>query len=344
MSSSAAAGRLSPAAVHDAGPPRGQSSRRGALSAGRAGRLGLRFVALGYLALLLLLPVGMIFYRTFEHGLGAVWSAASAPNAVHAFWLSVELVAIAVPLNTVFGIGIALLLVRGGRFRGKALLSLLIDLPFAISPIVVGLSLVLVYGRTGWFGDWLATHGIQVIFSVPGMVLATAFVSLPFVARETIPVLRELGTSSEQAAATLGATPWQTFRRVTLPAIRWGVVYGVVLTTARALGEFGAVSVVSGRIEGQTLSLPLYVQNRFENFDPTGAYTAAVLLALLAFATLLAMNLLTRRTRRSSAAAPPEPVDPAGAHSSAAPPAGETGVVSGPAGAGGPAGAPEAAA
>jgi sulfate transport system permease protein len=280
--------------------------------------LGLRFVALGYLALLLALPVGMIFYRTFEHGVGAVWSAASAPNAVHAFWLSIELVAIAVPLNTAFGIGIALLLVRGGRFRGRALLSLLIDLPFAISPIVVGLSLVLVYGKTGWFGNWLTAHGIQVIFSVPGMVLATAFVSLPFVARETIPVLRELGTSSEQAAATLGASPWQTFRRVTLPAIRWGVVYGVVLTTARALGEFGAVSVVSGRIEGQTQSLPLYVQDRFENLDPIGAYTAAVVLALLAFATLAAMNLLTRRSRRSSAAAPLHPENFAGAHELAA--------------------------
>jgi sulfate/thiosulfate transport system permease protein len=265
-----------------------------------ARRLGLRFVALGYLGLLLMLPVGMIFYRTFEHGLGAVWSAATAPNAVHAFWLSIELVAIVVPLNTVFGIGIALALARG-RFRGRALLGLVIDLPFAISPVVVGLSLVLVYGQTGWFGDWLAAHGIQVIFSVPGMVLATAFVSLPFVARETIPVLHELGTDSEQASATLGASEWQTFWRITLPGIRWGVVYGVVLTTARALGEFGAVSVVSGRIEGQTQQLPLYVQDRFENFDVTGAYTAAVVLALLAFATLIAMNLLARRAHSSSA-------------------------------------------
>jgi len=178
------------------------------------------------------------------------------------------------------------------------LLGLVIDLPFAISPIVVGLALVLVYGEAGWFGKTLTEDGFQVIFSVPGMVLATAFVSLPFVARETVPVLREIGTDAEQAAATLGANGWQTFWRVTLPAIRWGVVYGVVLTTARALGEFGAVSVVSGRIEGQTQQLPLYVQDRFENFDSTGAYTAAVVLALLALATLVAMNLLTRRTRR----------------------------------------------
>lgn len=263
---------------------------------GRTRRLGLRFLALGYLALLLLAPVAMVFYRTFEHGLTPVWNAVSTPNAVHAFWLSIELVAISVPLNTAFGIGVALLLERR-RFRGRALLSLLLDLPFAISPVVVGLALVLVYGQNGWFGGWLAEQGIQVIFSVPGMVLATAFVSLPFVARETMPVLRELGTDAEQAAATLGASAWQTFWRITLPAIRWAVVYGVVLTTARALGEFGAVSIVSGRLEGQTQTLPLYVQDRFENFDSTGAYAAAVVLALLALATLLVMNLLTRRTR-----------------------------------------------
>jgi sulfate/thiosulfate transport system permease protein len=261
-----------------------------------ARRIGLRVVALGYLALLLLAPVIMVFYRTFEHGLAPVWNAVSEPNAVHAFWLSIELVAIAVPLNTAFGIGAALLLERGS-FRGRALLGMLLDLPFAISPVVVGLALVLVYGQTGWFGGWLAEQGFQVIFSVPGMVLATAFVSLPFVARETMPVLRELGTDAEQAAATLGASAWQTFWRITLPAIRWGVVYGVVLTTARALGEFGAVSIVSGRLEGQTQTLPLYVQDRFENFDTTGAYAAAVVLALLALGTLLLMNLLTRRTR-----------------------------------------------
>jgi sulfate transport system permease protein len=298
-SSGQAAMTLSPGPTGHAGPhdsaPRVAGEGR---AAARARKLGVRTVALGYLALLLVAPVGMIFYRTFQHGLGPVMSAVSAPNAVHAFWLSIEIVAIAVPLNTVFGIGVALLLERG-RFRGKALLGMLIDLPFAISPVVVGLALVLVYGKSGWLGNWLAGHSIQVIFSVPGMVLATAIVSLPFVARETIPVLRELGVDSEQAAATLGATPWQTFWRITLPGIRWGAVYGVVLTTARALGEFGALSIVSGRIEGQTQTLPLYVQDRFENFDATGAYTAAVVLALLALGTLLAMNLLTRRTRGS---------------------------------------------
>jgi sulfate transport system permease protein len=290
--------------LSSAGPPAprpGTGDRAGAREGGRGTRLGLRVIALGYLAALLLAPVAMIFYRTLEHGLEPVWNAITQPNAIHAFWLSIELVAIAVPLNTAFGIGIALLLERG-TFRGRWLLGLVIDLPFAISPIVVGLALVLVYGEAGWFGNTLAEDGFKVIFSVPGMVLATAFVSLPFVARETVPVLREIGTDAEQAAATLGANGWQTFWRVTLPAIRWGVVYGVVLTTARALGEFGAVSVVSGRIEGQTQQLPLYVQDRFENFDTTGAYTAAVVLALLALATLVAMNLLTRRTRGRTAA------------------------------------------
>jgi sulfate transport system permease protein len=303
MSASPSAGAAGPALL-PVGPPlqqtRPSAGPASSARAGRARRLGARFIALGYLALLLLGPVAMIFYRTFEHGLGAVWSAATTPSAVHAFWLSLEIAAIAVPLNTVFGIGMALLLERG-RFRGKAALGLLIDLPFAISPVVVGLAIVLVYGKNGWFGGWLLEHGIQVIFSVPGMVLATAVVSLPFVVRETVPVLRELGVDAEQAAETLGASPWQTFLRVTLPGIRWGVVYGVVLTTARALGEFGAVSIVSGRIEGQTQTLPLYVQDRFENFDPTGAYTASVILALMALATLLAMNLLTRRTQRSTA-------------------------------------------
>jgi sulfate transport system permease protein len=267
------------------------------MSAERAlSRLGLRAIALGYLLVLLVLPVGMVFWRTFEHGLAPVWAAVTAPDAVRAFWLSLLLVAIAVPLNTLFGVGAAIAIVRQ-RFWGRRVLSTVIDVPFAVSPVVIGLALVLAYGHNGWFGTWLDSIGIQVIFSVPGMVMATVFVSLPFVAREVIPVLRELGTESEEAAATLGASTAQTFWRVTLPAIRWGIVYGVVLTSARALGEFGAVSVVSGRLAGKTQSLPLYVQDRFENFDATGAYTAAVVLALLAILILVAMNLLARSRR-----------------------------------------------
>jgi sulfate/thiosulfate transport system permease protein len=257
-------------------------------------RAGLRTIVLAYLAVLLLLPVAFVFYKTFEHGFGAAWHSVTTPDSRHAFWLTLQLVAITVPLNTLFGVVAAVAIVRR-RWRGRALFNALLDLPFAVSPVVVGLALLLVYGRTGWFGDWLAQNGWRVVFSFPGMLLATVFVSLPFVVRETIPVLREVGTEQEQAAATLGAGPLQTFWRVTLPAIRWGVAYGVVLTTARALGEFGAVSVVSGHIAGQTETLTLHVQDRFEAFDLTGAYAASLVLALLALVTLLSMNLLRRK-------------------------------------------------
>jgi sulfate transport system permease protein len=257
-------------------------------------RLSLRFAALAYLGAVLLVPVGVVLYKTFEPGLGAVFDSITTPAATHAFWLTVEVAAIAVPLNTIFGILTALVLVRS-KVRGKRVLEALIDLPFAVSPVVVGLALVLLYGRQGWFGPTLADAGIHIIFSVPGIVLATIFVCLPFVVREVAPVLREVGNEQEQAAATLGASSWQTFWRVTLPAIRWGVVYGVVLSTARAIGEFGAVSVVSGKISGQTDTLTLLVEKRFTNFDLAGAYAASALLALIALVTLLAMTLLNRR-------------------------------------------------
>jgi sulfate/thiosulfate transport system permease protein len=264
----------------------------------RRARIALRVVALAYLAALLLIPVAVVFYRTLEHGLGAVWESVTTPAAIHAFWLTVEIALIAVPLNTVLGVVTAMALVRG-RFRGKAVLQAVIDLPFAISPVVIGLALVLVYGRTGWFGGWLADHGVQVIFAVPGMVLATIFVCLPFVVREVEPVLREVGDEQEQAAATLGASRWQTFAHVTLPAIRYGIAYGVVLSTARAIGEFGAVSVVSGKIAGQTDTLTLLVENRFQNFDVAGAYAASALLALIALMTLLVMTGLRPRRDES---------------------------------------------
>jgi sulfate/thiosulfate transport system permease protein len=261
------------------------------------GRLALRSVALGYLALLLALPVGLVFLRAFEDGFGAFWDSVTTPEAMHAFWLTCVMVVVAVPLNTLFGVICAMVIVRQ-QFRGKSVLNALIDLPFAVSPVVVGLSLLLIYGRDGWIGDWLAENGVRVIFSVPGMILATIFVSLPFVVRETIPVLREIGTEQEQAATTLGASPLQTFFRVTLPSIRWGVAYGVVLTTARALGEFGAVSVVSGKLSGQTETLTLFVEQRFQRFDVAGAYAASVVLALLALVTLLSMNLLRPKEER----------------------------------------------
>ncbi|HEY3018830.1 MAG TPA: sulfate ABC transporter permease subunit CysW [Solirubrobacteraceae bacterium] len=274
-------------------PWRSQRPRRpapGTPAPARGTSLTLRFVALGYLAVLLLVPVGLVFWRTFEHGVAPVWDSVTTPAAIHAFWLTVEVAAIAVPLNAIFGVVAALALVRG-RFPGKWLLDALVDLPFAISPVVVGLALLLVFGRSGWLSDL----PVQVIFAVPGIVLATVFVSLPFVAREVAPVLREVGDEQEQAAATLGASRWQAFWRVTLPSIRWGLAYGVVLATARALGEFGAVSVVSGKIAGQTETLTLLVEKRFENFDLAGAYAASTLLALIALATLLAMTALRRR-------------------------------------------------
>jgi sulfate transport system permease protein len=227
---------------------------------GRAARYGLRTFALGYLALLLLIPVCLIFYKAFEDGFAHAWESVTTPEAQHAFYLTIMMVLAAVPITTVFGIACALVIVRQ-RFRGRALLNGLIDLPFAISPVVVGLSLVLLYGsRDGWFGQDLAAAGIEVIFTPLGMAIATAFVALPFVVREVIPVLQEIGDDQEQAAATLGAGGWQTFWRITLPSIRWGVTYGVVLATARALGEFGAVAVVSGRISGSTETMPLFVR------------------------------------------------------------------------------------
>ncbi|MGH2450248.1 MAG: sulfate ABC transporter permease [Candidatus Limnocylindria bacterium] len=259
-------------------------------------RLALRTAALGYLALLLVLPVGMVFWRTFEHGLAPAWDTLTAPAFVHALWLSIVIVLIAVPANTVFGVLCALAIVRRGSSRGNALLNVAIGLPLALSPIVVGLSLILVYGRDGWVGGWLTEQGVRVIFALPGMVLATIFVSLPFVVREVVPVLREIGDEQEEVAWTLGASPLATFWRVTLPAIRWGIAYGVVLTTARALGEYGAVAVVSGRIAGRTETLTLHVDERFQAFDAVAAYTSSVVLAVLAVLTLLAMNLFRKET------------------------------------------------
>src|SRR6266571_3335150 len=249
------------------------------------GKYTVRFFALGYLAVLLAAPAGFVFWRTFEHGVGPAWDAVTSHDAVHALKVTLILVAIAVSANTIFGVMCSLAIVRH-RFPGAGVVNAVVDLPLALSPVVAGLALLLLYGRGGWLGG----HGV--LFALPGMVLASIFVSLPFVVREVVPVLREIGTEQEQAAATLGASALQTFRRVTWPAIRWAVGYGVVLTTARALGEFGAVSVVSGRLAGQTETLTLHVQDRYQQFDATGAYAASVVLALIAIATLVLMSTL----------------------------------------------------
>ena len=248
-------------------------------------RYALRITSLAYLAVLLIAPVGLVFYRAFEHGFAPAWHAVTSPDAVHALKLTLIVAAIAVPANTVFGILCALAIVRY-RVPGFGLVNALVDLPLALSPVVVGLSLLLLYGNGGWL------QGHSVLFATPGIVLATIFVSLPFVVREVVPVLREVGTDQEQAASTLGATGIQTFARVTWPAIRWAVAYGVVLTTARALGEYGAVRVVSGRIVGQTETLTLYVGDRYQDFQADAAYAASVLLAMIAVTTLILMTRL----------------------------------------------------
>jgi sulfate transport system permease protein len=257
-------------------------------------RLALRGIALGYLGLLIAGPVAIMIWATVSDGLAPVWESLTSPAFLHALKLTLIITAIAVPLNTIFGILFALVIVRR-EFRGKQILTALLDLPLGVSPVVVGLALIIVYGRRGEFGGWLADHGIRVIFALPGMVLATIFVCIPFVAREVIPVLREIGTEQEQAARTLGASDWQIFRLVTFPAIRTGVAFGVVLTVARALGEYGAVAIVSGKLSGRTESLTVHVEERFLAFDLTGAYTASLVLAGLGLLTLFFMQRLKPR-------------------------------------------------
>jgi sulfate transport system permease protein len=249
-----------------------------------------------YLSLVLYIPALNVFVQAFSKGVGPFLQNLTKPAFLHAVQLTVLLALIAVPLNTVFGL-CAAWAIANKRFPGRTLLLSIIDLPFAISPVVAGLMLVLLYGRNGWFGGFLQANDVKVIFAFPGMVLATAFVSMPFVAREVIPVLEEAGTDQEEAAKTLGAKNWQIFWRVTIPNIRWGLLYGLILTNARAMGEFGAVSVVSGNISGKTQSLPLFVEDAYKQYETEAAYSAAVLLALLAVVTLVLKEILERKTR-----------------------------------------------
>ena len=253
-------------------------------------KLALRITALTYIGALVLVPLGMIFYRTFEHGFAAFWESVTTPAAISAISLSLIIVAIVVPLNVVFGLVTALALARGS-FRGKGILEAIVDLPFAVSPVIVGVALILFWGNDGWLGG-----ALPVIFSLPGMVLATTFVTLPFVVREVEPVLQEIGTEQEEAAATLGASKWQTFRRITLPAIKVGVLYGVVLTVARSLGEFGALTVVAGAVPGESQTLTLLVHARYiDDHNAFGAYAASTVLMGLAVLTLILMTTLQRR-------------------------------------------------
>jgi len=252
-------------------------------------------IALLYLALVLFIPAVAIFYEAFHKGTQEFVIAINSSDFQKAMQLTLIIALIVVPLNTLFGLCAAWVIGRN-QFRGRTLLISIIDLPFAISPVVAGLMIVLLYGRNGWFGPALENLDIQVLFSLPGMVLATLFVSLPFVAREVIPVLEELGSEQEEAARTLGAGDFQIFWRVTLPNIKWGLLYGVLLTNARAMGEFGAVAVVSGLITGRTLTLPTFVEQAYKNYQTEAAFGAATILALLALVTLVLKEILERKT------------------------------------------------
>jgi sulfate transport system permease protein len=256
-------------------------------------------VALAFLAFFLVLPLVVVFAEAFSKGGAYFLAAIREPDALAAIRLTLLTVAIVVPANVVFGIAAAWAIAKF-RFPGKSLLTTLIDLPFAVSPVISGLVYVLVFGAQGWFGPWLIAHNIRIIFAVPGIVLATAFVTFPFVARELIPLMQAQGTDEEYSAITLGANGWQTFWRVTLPNIRWGLFYGVILCNARAMGEFGAVSVVSGHIRGETNTMPLHVEILYNEYNIAGAFAVASLLALLALATLVIKSIVEWRQTRAA--------------------------------------------
>ncbi|HEV7994584.1 MAG TPA: sulfate ABC transporter permease subunit CysW [Gemmatimonadaceae bacterium] len=256
-------------------------------------RWGLIAVALAYLFIFLGLPLFVVFQEAFKKGIGAYFAALRDPELLHALRLTLLVAGIAVPLNVTFGVAAAWAITKG-KVRGRTLLIALADLPLAVSPVIAGLTFMLLFGMQGWLGPWLRAHDIQIAFTVTAVVLATIFVTLPFVARELIPLMEEQGVVEEEAAVTLGASGWQIFKRVTLPNIRWGLLYGIVLCNARAMGEFGAVSVVSGRIRGQTTTLPLHIEILYNEYDFTAAFAASSILAMLAVVTLAAKHLLER--------------------------------------------------
>jgi len=263
-------------------------------------RYGLIFVALLFLGLFVVLPLIAVFAQALEKGWGAYWAAITEPDALSSIRLTLLAAGIAVPLNLVFGLAAAWAIAEF-QFRGKNVLITLIDLPFAVSPVIAGLIYVLMFGAQGWFGPWLNQHDIKIIFAVPGIVLATVFVTFPFVARELIPLMQAQGTEEEEAALVLGASGWQLFWRVTLPNIKWSLLYGVILCAARAMGEFGAVSVVSGHIRGETNTMPLHVEILYNEYNFAAAFAVASLLALLALVTLGAKRLLEWKMRQDYA-------------------------------------------
>ena len=271
-------------------------------------RRSLIALALGFVFLFLLLPLAAVFTEALRKGLGVALEALREPDAWSAIRLTLITAAITVPLNLLFGVAAAWAIAKY-EFKGKAFLTTLVDLPFSVSPVVAGLIYVLMFGAQGWFGPWLQAHDIKIIFAVPGIVLATVFVTFPFIARELIPLMQAQGSEEEQAALVLGANGWQTFWHVTLPNIKWGLVYGVILCNARAMGEFGAVSVVSGHIRGQTNTMPLHVEILYNEYQSVAAFAVASLLALLAVLTLLIKSVVAWQFERDQKAAlelPPE--------------------------------------
>ncbi|ODU70706.1 MAG: sulfate ABC transporter permease subunit CysW [Novosphingobium sp. SCN 66-18] len=269
-------------------------SRPRSTTEGRLTQIVLIVLALAFLGVFLLLPLIVVFSEALKQGLGPFLDAVHTPDALAAIKLTLLIAAISVPLNMVFGVAASWAITKF-HFPGKSLLITLIDLPFSVSPVVSGLIFVLLFGAQGWFGPWLAAHDVKIIFAVPGIVLATVFITFPFVARELIPLMMEQGKDDEEAAVSLGANGWQVFRHVTLPNIRWGLLYGVLLCNARAMGEFGAVSVVSGHIRGLTNTMPLHVEILYNEYDFVGAFAVASLLALLALVTLVAKTILEWR-------------------------------------------------
>src|SRR6478735_7897322 len=277
------------------------AQRRRAVSESGLVKWGLLAVALVYLGLFLLLPLASVYAQALADGFGHFFAAILDPDALAAVRLTLLVAAIAVPLNLVFGLAAAWTVAKFD-FRGKSLLITLIDLPFSVSPVVSGLIYVLLFGAQGWLGPWLQAHEIKIIFNVSGIVLATIFVTFPFVARELIPLMQQQGSEEEEAAIVLGAGGWQTFWRVTLPNVKWGLLYGVLLCNARAMGEFGAVSVVSGHIRGETLTMPLQVEMLYNDYDFVGAFAVASLLSLLALVTLALKSALEWRYRHELSA------------------------------------------
>jgi sulfate transport system permease protein len=258
---------------------------------------GLIATALGFLTIVLIVPLIAVFVEALRRGIGLYWASITEPAALSAIELTLIAAAIAVPVNALFGLAAAWAIARF-EFAGKSLLLTLIDLPFAVSPVISGLIYVLLFGAQGWFGPWLIEHNLRIIFAVPGIVLATIFVTFPFVARELIPLMQEQGSEEEQAAVILGANGWQTFWRVTLPKIKWGLLYGLILCNARAIGEFGAVSVVSGHVRGRTNTMPLHVEILYNEYNFAASFAVASLLTLFALVTIAAKNALEWRLRR----------------------------------------------